>query len=518
FCGIRSGHSLACTTGTTGACIADPYATACLADYADARPNHRIACGEAESAREPAPLCANFRTFLAGCAVASPDTEACGMLVNTYCLADAGRTTGGTVTCDSQIVASCDGDPFNTRCRDAGITNAARYAMERAEACLGDDGYFTSRSLSRIHACNRPDVAASICGNPTSPGTDPFNAFCDSSASNPNRASLALTREVFCADSIIANRHAMCPTLRTGASWLADSRNSDDTEKLSILRVSPSQNRGADGNGVARVTHLTSYIDRTITPYSHSFVSTDISNRGGLRLQGLSTSGVFFLRDNDAVGQRPHTPVELVDGVYEIGETTTTLTTDHKLYAGILSTTNVGALLVNNPVTAEWNGQIHLARGYDTPDNLADARNNANPSDTTPDGYADDVAGTNILHPITGGIKLNAVRNKITEFFASKDFTLLVSFDAAGGLIAPKNPIDIADGRMLTINGRFNDKGIIYGTTSYGKDGAVSNGSLTGLIGASGAVGAFISEGDDNPYGIYAGGFVAAPALTDPEP
>nr|MCA8835270.1 hypothetical protein [Pseudomonadota bacterium] len=33
FCGIRSGHSLACTTGTTGACIADPYATACLADY-----------------------------------------------------------------------------------------------------------------------------------------------------------------------------------------------------------------------------------------------------------------------------------------------------------------------------------------------------------------------------------------------------------------------------------------------------------------------------------------------------
>ncbi|MCA8835551.1 MAG: hypothetical protein K8953_10760, partial [Proteobacteria bacterium] len=136
----------------------------------------------------------------------------------------------------------------------------------------------------------------------------------------------------------------------------------------------------------------------------------------------------------------------------------------------------------------------------------------------TPDGYADDADGTNILNPITGGIKLDAIRNQITEAFVPKDFTLLVSFDTDGGVIASKNPIDIADGRMFNINGRFNDKGIIYGTTNYGKAGAVSNGSLTGLIGASGAVGAFISEGDDNPYGIYAGGFVAAPALTDPEP
>ncbi len=512
-------RALICTDGAVADCIADPYAPECSEmAYINVRTTHRITCGEAESASETAPLCANFRTFLAGCAVASPDTNACGSLVNTYCLGGAGRTTGGTVTCDSQIVASCDSEPFNARCRDVGITNAARYLMERAEACLGPDSYFTSISLSRSHACNRPDVAASICGTPELPGTDPFNAFCNSPDSNPNLDSLALTREVFCADSIIANRHAMCPTLGTGGSWLADSRNSDNTAKLPILRVPPNQNRRVDGNGLAKVTRLTSYIDRTITPYNHSFISTDISNRGGLRLQGLSTNGFFFVRDHDALGPRSHTAVELVDGVYEIGETTTTLTTDHKLYAGIVPTTNVGARLVRNSVTAEWNGQIQLLRGYDTPDDLTDIRNNANPSDTTPDGYADDAAGTNILHPITGGIKQNAIRNKITEAFASKNFTLLVSFDAAGGVITSQNPIDIADGRMFNINGRFNDKGIIYGTTSYGKDGAVSNGSLTGLIGASGAVGAFISEGYDNPYGIYAGGFVAVPAPTDPEP
>ena len=530
-CSYNIDFALACGTGIVGECLADPYTTACLTDdtndFGIAQQNRMAACGTAETENRAASTCANFRTFLAGCAVASPDIMACGTVVNTYCLADAGRTTGGTVTCDNVIVTDCDADPFRVRCRDVGITNATRYATERLEACGAED-------ISSINAslCNTPVLAGAICGGVITPGTNPFAPICNSASGNPDFYNRVLTREVFCADSIIAERHATCPPLGEGKSWLADARNSDDTKKLRILRhtIRRTYRNEAEenfGRQVDGIPQLTSYVDNPLIGYTARGQETiggktttvrDVFNWGGLRLPALATSGVFFLRDNHAGGQRPYTPVELVAGVYEIGETITIVGNDHKLYAGILSTTNVGARLETNPVTAEWSGQIQLARGYDTPDDLTDIRNNANPSVMTPDGYADDADGTNILNPITGGIKLDAVRNQITEAFVPRDFTLLVSFDTDGGVIASKNPIDITDGQMFNINGRFNDKGIIYGTTNYGKDGAVSNGSLTGLIGASGAVGAFISEGDDNPYGIYAGGFVAAPALTDPEP
>ncbi|MCA8836062.1 MAG: hypothetical protein K8953_13355, partial [Proteobacteria bacterium] len=362
FCETSPGHSLACTTGATGACLADPYATACLADYAGAQAGHAAKCGEAESASEAAPLCANFRTFLAGCAVASPDTMACGTVVNTYCLADAGRTTGGTVTCDSQIVASCDANPFNTRCKDAGITNATRYAQDRLEACGAED-------ISNINAslCNTPVLAGAICGGVITPGTNPFAPICNSASSNPDFYNLGLTREVFCADSIITNRHAMCPDLGTGESWLAEARNSNNTAKLRVLRhtIRRTYRNVAEenfGRQVDGIPQLTSYVDKPSIGFNARGQETiggktttvrDVFNWGGLRLPALATSGVFFLRDNNAGGQRPHTPVELVDGAYEIGETITIVGSDNKLYAGILSTTNVGAPLDRNPVTAE---------------------------------------------------------------------------------------------------------------------------------------------------------------------
>ena len=61
-------------------------------------------------------------------------------------------------------------------------------------------------------------------------------------------------------------------------------------------------------------------------------------------------------------------------------------------------------------------------------------------------------------------------------------------------------------------NGKFNTKGIIYGTTTLRAHNSTITGRLTGLIGEKGAVAIFASDpGGGVPY---VGGFVAAPPCT----
>ncbi len=107
----------------------------------------------------------------------------------------------------------------------------------------------------------------------------------------------------------------------------------------------------------------------------------------------------------------------------------------------------------------------------------------------------------------------------------NQDFTLEVDFTnktiKSIDKTTSQNPISIihgvADRGHLTIDGKFTELGVIYGSTEFAwateegnadLNGGVSTGSLTGLVGEYGAVGAFISDGDATA-GTYVGGFVA---------
>ena len=87
---------------------------------------------------------------------------------------------------------------------------------------------------------------------------------------------------------------------------------------------------------------------------------------------------------------------------------------------------------------------------------------------------------------------------------AAIDFDLIVVFNGTNGntltaSIPDEDPSVGLGGATFAIDGKFTDAGIIYGTTSFGYgSGSESTGSLTGLIGAKGAVGAFVSSGAGN--------------------
>ncbi len=72
-------------------------------------------------------------------------------------------------------------------------------------------------------------------------------------------------------------------------------------------------------------------------------------------------------------------------------------------------------------------------------------------------------------------------------------------------------PLDVTNLGVISINGKFTANGVIFGTVDFAN---ANTGTLTGLIGQSGAVGIFAS----NSGSAYVGGFVAAKAAeVEPE-
>ena len=160
-----------------------------------------------------------------------------------------------------------------------------------------------------------------------------------------------------------------------------------------------------------------------------------------------------------------------------------------RYYAGLLSDTDVGAPLAQQPASGDWNGRLAIVNGY-------------------------------------GG----EVRTR------TADFVLTVNF---ADKTIDSGDVEVLDG-LFNIDGRFTG-GVIYGVTSFrdrtpsgskeiiiGSDSPItretapqlsSRGSVTGVIGVDGAVGAFISSGAgvvENTFGEYAGGFVARPNAPPP--
>ena len=188
-----------------------------------------------------------------------------------------------------------------------------------------------------------------------------------------------------------------------------------------------------------------------------------VTQRGGLTLADEADSGVSFFSN---------------------GISLTTLTVGSQSYAGLLAGTDLGAPINDVAQVGEWKGQFKSVGGY-----------------------------------YFGGA------TRADQYIATAvdtDFTLTVTFGAVGGVDGSAGSIEAfvstsgIDRRFL-IAGTYDDKGVITGTVLAGlfnnddksNPSATINGTLTGLIGQAGAVGAFISNPDADNYN-YAGGFVAA--------
>ncbi|MCA8836019.1 MAG: hypothetical protein K8953_13140, partial [Proteobacteria bacterium] len=232
--------------------------------------------------------------------------------------------------------------------------------------------------------------------------------------------------------------------------------------------------------------------DSTGEVIDHTPVTDGIANRGGLKLSnfdGNEDAGSGFAFASATFATRSY-KVEFGDStISNDNEFTTRRFGGTKLYTGLLAGTNVGAPLMDIQTDAEWRGKINMIHGSGS-----------------------------------GGSSGLSFNQRITKY-STKDFTLLVSFYNTFGVIRSKAPIELASTLTFDINGRFTNRGVLYGKTRFLKYGSPSaTGSLTGLIGANGAVASFISD-DRNPlstnggafvvnFGNYAGGFVALPPAT----
>ncbi|MGU9962825.1 MAG: beta strand repeat-containing protein [Candidatus Halichondribacter symbioticus] len=207
-------------------------------------------------------------------------------------------------------------------------------------------------------------------------------------------------------------------------------------------------------------------------------------------------------------------PVRYDDGQF----IQSTVTIESRYYAGLLAATDVGPEFHNATGIAEWAGKLSLVNKGVLSD-VADFTLDIN-FDTRTIGASDERTHTTY--------KIETYRDDfgVTQERSVADKSFPVKVDYAHTTLG-----------QFFINGKFTTKGVIYGTTKLVNDGGFriteptaengltepkvvsvlgeesSRGTLTGVIGQNGAVGAFVSSGSGNTFGEYAGGFVAAPGL-----
>ena len=208
-----------------------------------------------------------------------------------------------------------------------------------------------------------------------------------------------------------------------------------------------------------------------------------------------------------------------------------TPTTENQFLLGMatgIGTGDVTNIRINETLNLETATYKDVPLGGDAEDGVAYFSGQSGGS--TYYNYAGIFSGTNLGAPITGTTGQTAAWNGEFRAFGSvaipnKDFSLTVTFDAGGtsGTLDAFIKFTGTSTYHYKLDGVFNDKGVISGTVVLGdftgndKEMLVDNsdktpGTLTGLIGQEGAVGAFHSNNDSIGILPYVGGFVARPA------
>ncbi|MCA8833824.1 MAG: hypothetical protein K8953_01955, partial [Proteobacteria bacterium] len=143
-----------------------------------------------------------------------------------------------------------------------------------------------------------------------------------------------------------------------------------------------------------------------------------------------------------------------------------------KFFAGILPETNLGVPLAAEegaPTTATWHGFLSLDRGESS------------------------------LYQLDDLVLTIDFTNDIGTITSTPTRLTLLDVSTVGS----------PNAGTFEINGKFDEYGLVYGTVGLRLNGSLATehtGTLTGLIGEKGVVGAFISNNDDEQYG---GAFVA---------
>ena len=218
---------------------------------------------------------------------------------------------------------------------------------------------------------------------------------------------------------------------------------------------------------------------------------TDVANDAGTELASIGTTDGFAIARVDNPAFTPNGG--------------RALDTRARFYAGLLTTTDLGAPLTDRSADGIWTAEF-VAIVSDSNSDGRTGRRIATRS-TLRVSFADKTIQTREVGgrftPLPSNAPLNAEKpSNPTDFY---DGISTENNDAG-------RPYNIA-GSRITINGRFNAEGVISGASSWIYDGKTSRGSVSGLIGLKGAVGAFVSNGRNNgedSNGEYAGGFVAS--------
>ena len=524
-----------------------------------------------DTGNEASGLCTGALTY---CAPVLPDSPnpICGTLVTDYCLGATGRmVTDRAGACTAVLAETCDENPFDSRPR---CVDEQQYKNARLEFCKGDGTLtntptgvdyvgITLADCKTVGAKTGQDLA--ICGNGTSgsvgANTNPFALVCQNSDYNDYHGMLDNAKEAYCGSRTaeFLNDSDECAPLVTAACGTGGFNYSDkafgaafnplcrqetyDDARLAACDANPNagdvqgsyyaggcttfrltecpenadgligcaQNKNStpigvwnnDGNALGKdgVTALTIVPEGGIR-YTRTDKNTGAFAQAGptgLDLSGLESVitrdqyGNIIPNDSTIQAITKGKIIKFDEGDEARGGVDFAILLDvnghTRYFTGLLRDTNVGGPLVNQDANGDWTGKTRLA------------------------------------------ISRNQAFNEITGF------TLKVTFTGGGGTITTHTVADddAIDGdisvtsintttlpnRWLRINGKFNAEGVLYGTTDLYST-AVTNvtatytksrveGTLTGLIGKTGAIGSFFATGGRGIIGQYLGGFVATP-------
>ncbi len=418
-------------------CIRDPFGGACditFTDYYKTAQANRISfCRESINDN----LCVSAITTVCD---EDPFDGLCGDNFRNprNIIIDGCRTDETGNLCPQAISRTCSGNPFDSLCDDnfqiaranrvrfcSMADNASNDSCNTAVAehpCIEDPftegcnlqtgfaDYYQTSFNNRLAYC-RDNTDPSFCMNAIattcSATGNPFDPLCSDSQYQPIRTN----RLIFCGvqrnvnDSICTN---------------------------ALLRPNAATWKQSEPNGFVQ-SPTTNSLNLSTATYKNK------------SLNGDSTNGVSFYKTT--------TRIQLARGSAYYSN----------YYAGILSSTDLGAPRTEKSGTAEWNGAIQIISG-----------------------------------------RVQGYRVGLSE-----DFTLTINFgagDQAGTISAQIS--------YYSLTGNFDSKGLITGNVirsvnrSATQNAVITNGTLTGLIGQEGAVGVFVSDINKNGY---SGGFVARP-------
>ncbi|MCA8834931.1 MAG: hypothetical protein K8953_07565, partial [Proteobacteria bacterium] len=362
----------------------------------------------------------------------------------------AGDKMADPSNCANTVVLICEGgangaDTITANPFHTLCNEGTTYDNARLILCEGDPANLPTDVA--VSACKDDKLSGMICGTGVGAGsTHGTNPYADI-CDEPT----ALTDNF---DLTVA-RGTFCTTFsyndncvdNPAVAWKDNAKTgADGLTDLDVLSA----------DGVAETNPVTNYILGQIDELNLGFDQTNVPNtitgfeKGDLKLADLDSmvgagNGVAFATFANAANEAAQR--------------------GQKFYAGLLSNTDLGELLTaDTAISTVWKAKVAI------------------------------IIGSNAL--------------------VEDDFTLDVIFggDASTNTITTRagDAIEFGNNISFVIAGKFNNSGVIFGTTTYTDSDAstTSTGSLTGLIGEYGAVGAFISD-SSNAAGDFAGGFVA---------